>query len=149
MGEQEQFLASQYTQLDDEELLRMYRSGGLTDIAYGVLEKELRARKLSIPVLTSAPAFEDHSSFLDRAPFWARLVFLVLGSLLINLIYGAIFSTPPSAGGLGLSPSAAAAYATSQALKAVLFQGLPIVILVRVLFFRKKQKGDRARKTDA
>jgi len=149
MGEQQHFLASQYAQLDDEELLRMHRSGGLTDIGYDVLEKELRSRKLPVPVRPSAPAFQDQPPFLDRAPFLARLILFALGLLVINLIYGALFAPPPSAGGLGLPPGEAAAHASGQALKAIVFQGIPILLLVKVLFVRNKKKRDRSPKTDA
>jgi len=149
MGEQEQFLASQYERLDDDELLRMHRSGAITDIAYAVVEQELRSRKLSIPDRPSAPVFEEPPAFLDRAPFWARLVLFILGFFTINLLYGAISSSLPSIfEGPAISPSDARAYATVEALKEVFFRGLPVLLLLKVLFFKRKKKADRARKID-
>jgi len=142
MREHEDLLVSHYAQLDDEELLRMHRSGALTDVAYDVLESELSSRKLHIPPRPQAPVIEEQPALLDRTPFWVRLIIFVLGVFLINLLYRAIFAPPSSTGDPGLPSAPAVVHPMGEWFKLVVFQALPMLLLARILFFRRADQED-------
>ncbi len=122
-SEEEQYLSETYSQYSDDELLRMHKSGTLTERAYDVLEKELVERKILIPTRPTEPMPEVSPPLLDRTPLWIRVIMFFFGSILTAGIYPAL--VPPPHGGL----------------EAVLFQGLPTIILLKILLLRGKGKG--------
>lgn len=123
LSEQEQQLSETYSQYSDDELLRMHESGTLTELAYGVIEKELAERKILIPARPTEPFMPEPSPPLrDRAPLWLRVIMFLFGSILTVGTYPALVP-PPHSG-----------------LEAVLFQGLPTFILLKILLLRGKGK---------
>lgn len=86
-------LAIIYAELTDEELLRRYSSGGLIDIAYNIVEKELTQRGVSIPPRTEEPE-EGKDSTLSLRAFWEGRASLadafgllgIIGGLVIGLV---------------------------------------------------------------
>lgn len=123
LREQEQYLSETYSQYSDDELLRMHRSGTLTELAYGIVEKELAERKISIPARPTEPCMPElPPPLLDRTPLWLRVIMFLFGSILTTGIYPALVP-PPHSG-----------------LEAVLFQGLPTFILLKILLLRGKGK---------
>jgi len=141
MGDREEILASQYVQLADEELLRMHRSGRLTDVAYGALEKELRSRNLTVPPRPTAPVIEVPRPLLDRMPFWTRLVAFILAALLVTVVDAVVLSQLSTEGAVS-PPSFAPLPATADRLKLFLFEVLPILILAKILLFRERSQTE-------
>ena len=92
-------LAIIYAELTDEELLRRYSSGGLIDIAYNILEKELTQRGVSIPPRTDEPE-EGKDSTRSLRAFWEGRASLadafgllaIIGGLVIGLVIGIVIS---------------------------------------------------------
>jgi hypothetical protein len=61
-------LAQTYSELADEELLRMHASGQLTEVAYDVLEKELTQRGISVPNRPSAEELTRRRTPIPKPP---------------------------------------------------------------------------------
>jgi hypothetical protein len=104
MDAQKDHLASHYEGLDTEELLRLHQGGALTDLAYEVLESELRNRGAPVPV-RPLPIEETykHEGFLraywsGRKPLWGAYWLIgVIGiplALSIGLLAGLLLTKP-------------------------------------------------------
>jgi hypothetical protein len=89
-------LAQNYTELADEELLRMHTSGQLTESAFNVLEKELTQRGIPIPqrvaeseiaqgrYLSLRALWEGKASLASAWGLWIALN--IVASSVVNLI---------------------------------------------------------------
>ena len=92
-------LAIIFAELTDEELLRRYNSGSLTDNAYNILEKELTQRGLSIPPRKEEPEEAKDSTHSLRA-YWEGRASLasafglvgIIGSFVIGLVVALVIS---------------------------------------------------------
>jgi len=87
-------LAQNYSELADEELLRMHASGQLTEVAYKLLEKELAQRAIPIPQrmdeVDGAPErpLTIRALWTGRAPLgsaWGLLIALNIVANVVNI----------------------------------------------------------------
>ena len=84
-------IAKSYSQLSNDELFRLHSTGELTDLAYGILELELTARKLTVPPRPIKPLKiknELHKKIVDHWNGRARLAsaFWLLGVIGLHLL---------------------------------------------------------------
>lgn len=88
-------LAQQYSQKSNEELLSLHKSGTLTDVAYEVLESEMRQRNISIPARSAVDdvLVADENAFQRQTlkGHWRGEARLVSAFWLIGVAAGWIF----------------------------------------------------------
>jgi len=88
-------LINSYKELSDEELLNLHASGGLTEVAYNVLETELSRRDIPVPARTAEEdipldgGFPSFRSYWDGKASLAKAYWLLgwLGNIVLATVY--------------------------------------------------------------